>query len=497
MPEHNFEQQARDMANGFEMEPKPEVWQNVRNAIQQPQRKRRFVLWWWLLPLGLLGGCLTFYILNETGNETQMAKMNAAHQTLINKKVIPSKQPTEIKAYTDKEISEADSISAILSSKNNNVHLKQSSAIKIINRTVDDKKESNVMPDENTASANKISETLEVISEQRHQENNTSSPTADDKRITLYDSTITSENHQPLLYKDSLNSTIANQDTTLSATSFKSDSSGSSKSPLINKSAPPGIKKLTSKIHWGFIVEGGIATRKSSVLSFAGSEKSNDRQPSFPNTSGTGSNVTGTPGSNGFYYSNNIQHGAAFGLGAALQKKVNRSIDVVADVAYHYQSFKVATTVYKDSLVLNNAFALLAGSYKATQAFHFASLFAGINWHFINAKHIQLGISAGADNLFLIAADQKLHNISSNSSLNYAVQLNGAARISDSAFTKSSFYQYQPSLFAGVLFTIKKGNQQLQLIPFARSSFRPFDKYNTNSNNHLFSGGLRAVYFFK
>src|SRR3954454_14137655 len=74
MPERNFEQQARDMTNGFEMKPKPEVWQNVRNAIQEPKRKRRFVLWWWLLPLGLLGGSIWLYVYHPDGELVQVKK---------------------------------------------------------------------------------------------------------------------------------------------------------------------------------------------------------------------------------------------------------------------------------------------------------------------------------------------------------------------------------------------------------------------------------------
>src|SRR4051794_24197905 len=74
MPDRNFEQQSRDMANGFEMKPKPEVWQNVRNAIQEPRRKRRFVLWFWLLPLGLLGGSIAFYLLYPTSELMQVKK---------------------------------------------------------------------------------------------------------------------------------------------------------------------------------------------------------------------------------------------------------------------------------------------------------------------------------------------------------------------------------------------------------------------------------------
>src|ERR1700712_1629026 len=80
MPDKNFEEQARDMANGFEIKPNPEVWQNVHNAIQEPRRKRRFVLWRWLLPLGLLGGSIAFFALTKNNAATQIVKTSLIQQ---------------------------------------------------------------------------------------------------------------------------------------------------------------------------------------------------------------------------------------------------------------------------------------------------------------------------------------------------------------------------------------------------------------------------------
>jgi hypothetical protein len=498
MPEHNFEQQARDMANGFEMEPKPEVWQNVRNAIQQPQRKRRFALWW-LLPLLLIGGSVTLFTLHKADNATQVAKTNTVHQPNIDEKTTPAKQlNNEQQTGTKKETKREDSTTSFLS-ENNNLIRKQSTTIKAFNSIANEEKTGNKTADKRTVENNKVNEQATIVSNELNPNSVIFPQIINDENRHVKDSTI-ALNNQMKASKDSLKIISLSKDSTSSIPSLQSDLSviKSSGSSAINTSDSSriknssGVKKLTSKLHWGIIAEGGISTRKSSMLSFAGLEKSSSSQSRFPGANDQGSGVTGSPGGSRFHYNNTIQHGAAFGVGVALQKKITSSIDVFADAAYHYQSLEVATTAYRDSLVLNNSFTSVAGSYKATQAFHFASLFAGINWHFINTKHVQLGISAGADNLFLIAAHQNMYSISgSNFSSSVAI------RISDSVFTKNNFYQYQPSLFAGVLFTIKKGNQQLQLIPFARSSFRPFDKYTTSGNNHLFSAGLRAVYFFK
>ena len=82
MPEQNFEQQARDMAEGFRMEPQPAVWQNVKNAIAKPKRKRRILIWWWLLPLGLLGG-LVLFVRNHKNDLTKDKEIASATQKKI------------------------------------------------------------------------------------------------------------------------------------------------------------------------------------------------------------------------------------------------------------------------------------------------------------------------------------------------------------------------------------------------------------------------------
>jgi hypothetical protein len=368
------------------------------------------------------------------------------------------------------------------------VHHKQLSAGKTGNKIVADKKESNRSPDEDFLSMNKATDGGGIISRQQYQK----SLTAEDKHTTIDSSNLALDNHPPVLPKDSGSNLALSKDPTLSIASIKQDSSGISKSAANNKSTVTATKNYTSKLHWGILAEGGISAMKSSTFLFGGFDKRDDAQLPSWNSSGTGSGTTGLPGSNGLYYSNDIQQGSALGLGVALQKKINNSIDFFGDVSYSYQSFDVFTTVYKDSLVSNNTLTSFAGSYHATQRFHFAALFAGINWHFINTKGVQLGLSAGADNLFLMATDQNINSVVSNS-----FSLNDAMQFSNSSFVKNNFYTYQPSLFAGILINIKTGSSQLQLVPYTRSSFRPFEKDAGNSNNRLFSAGLRTVYFFK
>jgi hypothetical protein len=479
MPDNNFEQQARDMMNGFEIKPKPEIWQNVRNAIQEPKRKRRFALWWWLLPLGLLGGGIAYYTFNIAyKNAQESVSINTVNQTNTDKKADHPEEPNKQQTDTKKGKRKGNIDKPFFLSNNNNNNQKRSKTIKKLSGNIHKEKETiQITFDENIAEANKkrglpdITIPVPIIGRNSH----------------VNDSTISLQDELNLLPKDSLNSRSSYQNSMQSAKATRPNSVGNDKPD----STHTNNVKMRNGWKWGILAEVGTATRKSSLFSTADFEKSlND--PTSPNSNGNGSSGVGLPQSNGFYYNNVIRNGFAFGLGIVLQKKLNKSIDFFADVAYYYQSFNITTETYKDSIVLNNSFTTFTGSYKATQSFHFASLYAGINWHFINTKHLQFGVSAGVDNLLLLSAKQKYNGVN-NGNLSSA----DAMRISNSISTSKYYYKYQPSLFTGILINIQTGDRQLQFVPFVRSSFRPFDKNTTSNNNHLFSAGLRAVYFFR
>jgi hypothetical protein len=489
MPDRNFEQQARNMTNGFEMKPKPEVWQNVRNAIQEPKRKRRFVLWWWILPLGLLGGSIALYTFNKGDKETQgHVKTNTIHQTDMDKKTIHPEQLNGQQINTEKGKGNGAIAKTVFLHNSTKGNHKQLKAIKRSN-DITNKEEKIIKEafDENATGTRKIKESSDIIGIELNQNITTPTPTINNNKH-VNESIVKLQDQPNLVPKSSLNSRSLNQDSIRSATAINTNSVSANKSDA----AHINQQKKHTGWHWGILAEGGIATRKSSLFSLADMEKSLNDPSTLPNSNGSGSSIGGLPQSNGFYYNNTVNHGLAFGLGIASQKRLSKWLDFFADAAYHYQSFNITTAVYKDSLVLNNSFTSFAGSYRATQKFHFVSLFAGINWHFINAKYVQFGISVGADNLLLLAVKQKFNGINS---VNFSSL--DAIQMSNSFSTSNNYYKYQPSLLTGILINIQTGDRQLQFVPFVRSSLRPFDKNTTSNNNHLFSAGLRAIYFFK
>ena len=478
------------MANGYRMQPKPDVWQNVRLAIQAPQRKRRFVLWWWLLPIAFSGGVVAFYALAGRDEEKGQVNANAVVQTTSDNNVDTGKPSNNLQDYSKTKIAASNSSAFLKLQKNKSTGNKHLAAGKTINNAVVDEKTSKAPAAVYVATSPDIKEPLLTGSHRSRNLAALASTSTDkhtsDKMQVVQDPVIVQRQDSTVLALPPIDAPIP------VAAAMQADT-GKAAIGAADNIKPVLSRTKQSKVHWGILAEGGIAARKSSVWSFAGvgGEKSTTAT-NFPNNNDFSTGI-GMPGTGSFYYTTNIQHGTALAMGVALQKRVGKNIDFIADVAYHYQSFSIATAVYKDSLVLNSAFSAFTGSYEAAQSFHFTSVFAGINWYTVHTKPLQLGVSAGIDNLFLLKAQQEVSSITSPANFT----LERAASSSDSAFATNSFTRYQPSLFAGVLVNIKTGKTQLQLVPFVRSSFRQFDNSQVSNNNHLFSAGMRAVYYFK
>src|SRR3954465_15497780 len=138
MPEQNFEQQARDMMNGFEMKPGPEVWQNVCNAIQEPRRKRRFMLWWWLLPLSMIGSGIALYRFNKIMPATgRAAEANNVHQKNTDQIIIHPEQSNEQQTGSERDKRKEDIDAKVSLSKSSNSNPSSSSKIKTVNVIAD------------------------------------------------------------------------------------------------------------------------------------------------------------------------------------------------------------------------------------------------------------------------------------------------------------------------------------------------------------------------
>ncbi len=489
MPDKNFEEQARNMADGFNMEPAPANWESIRSAIGRSKRKRRIAFWWWLLPLCTAAGIAVYTQLLSDKQAPPAASTSIARPYSIIKK----KKAANGLAKPDKQVvNPANSAEIVAGNIQKKVEVPKElalhqegdthlSAFNKSNIPAAVKKE--VLNNAESITTNKIADMPTTVS------GNKPNPVTSSVGALLPIETAITDS-----FTNALNNTqTAYSKVSGAAVSLTNDSAITRQLPK-DTAATAALQKhnKVSGWHLGLTAEGGIVAKSASLLALASFEKNAAPGQFFLNDPGTitsgGLNSAGISRT-----TTQTKPGVTWSLGIALQKGLSHRIDFLTNVAYHYETLHTSTVTYSDSLVLNNSFSTIAGSYKAVQQFQFASLFTGFNWHFINSKKISAGVSIGTDNFLLLAAKQKLNNV--NGSL---ASRNNLQNISDSVFTTDKYYRYQPGFFAGILVNINMtGGKQLQFVPFMRGGLKQFEKNTAATNNHLFSAGLRAIFFFK
>ena len=69
MPVNDFEKQVQQKMEELQLRPSAEVWTEVEKEIRKDKRKRR-VIFWWLLPLLITGGLATWWLLPSKQNSS-------------------------------------------------------------------------------------------------------------------------------------------------------------------------------------------------------------------------------------------------------------------------------------------------------------------------------------------------------------------------------------------------------------------------------------------
>lgn len=109
-----FEHKIQTMVEGFELEPKPLVWDDIEKNLPQKENKRRLAFWWLLPVVLLVGGVL--YIETQSTNNIQQIK-EVSEQNLANEK----QQKTIFESNSTAKIEEeriAENEQEVLSFKN-------------------------------------------------------------------------------------------------------------------------------------------------------------------------------------------------------------------------------------------------------------------------------------------------------------------------------------------------------------------------------------------
>ena len=82
--QEGFEKKIQERMQDFSLEPSPQVWAELESALRENKR-RRFAIWWWLMPLMLgVGGAFWYY--NKT------VDVNKPHTEITNDKQSSQKE---------------------------------------------------------------------------------------------------------------------------------------------------------------------------------------------------------------------------------------------------------------------------------------------------------------------------------------------------------------------------------------------------------------------
>ncbi len=477
MPEENFEQQARKLAEPFSMEPKPAVWQNIKAAIA-PKRRRRTLLWWWLLPLCVVGG-VAVYVLKDSSSKknsnastvviTPILKDTFSSESQIHKREDNNLQNEEITSKIDKHTHlTKERLSENTTEEKQKISLSQTRQYQSFSNTKQEEKRNRIESDAHVAKPG-IKENKDFVEASplaANTKKERDSQSVDSLRIPQ------PEEEDGEQRKDTATENV--ETTSASADSAKT----------IDKTPPVAKKKANKKsFSIGVLAEVGKASLNSPLSE--SDEKSSQVFPAalssdyFGLTSGT---VTKYKLSNGV--------DAAIGISA--QKQLSNAFSFTAQLTYRYQQFGVAQTVFIDTTTGGNGSPSNGSSgsgrgiyypVSAVQRLHLATFYTGVGWQFFSRKHWGASVGAGIDNSFLLSITQKQ---------------NGSADSVKSLQTKS-FYRWQPSLqFALPIDIYLAKKTRLELSPFVRFGVRRFQKSNASyEGNRLSSAGIQAIYFFK
>ncbi|MDQ2752871.1 MAG: hypothetical protein M3R72_07595 [Bacteroidota bacterium] len=458
MPEENFEQKVRKMAEQFSMEPQPVVWQRVKEAIA-PKRRRRAAFVWWLLPLCAVGG-LVFWLLNSplyVQNQTAIAIQKSGTKTDTNslKKVT---KPNEEKK------SEKATNSIGSNEKNMPSIPKKSVRLFVVNNKSDDKEKStkpnaeatsfqpktNFAGDTNRIKEKDIKEKSEATSIQSHNHvllhNNASA-----------DSNLALQNPQTIVADTvKMNATIgAKTNDTLTG---KKDSSFA----VINK------KKGKTKWQFGLMAEGGTSWLGNAL--FGNQLKSLSDFSSV--TAGASNGSTQTTSTQ-----QQRKNGVDAALGIAAKTNVSKRWFLEGELGYRYQQIHIQTTLFTSIPTSLNGNIIRSN---ANYHFQSANLYTGIGLYLFHKKTTSVAVQAGIDNGWLFSVKTKDNDSAQN-------------------LTAKGFQRWLPSLQLAVPVRIQAGkNIYWQLSPFVRWGLRGLQKSGGSFEHHpLNSAGIKVNYFFK
>ncbi len=460
MPEESFEQQARNMAEQFSMEPQPVVWQRVKAAIA-PKRRRRAAFVWWLLPLCVACG-LGFWLMNDA--------------KILQKKEASLKQNPTAKTKTHS------------TGKSENANEKKSGE-KITHPTINSKQGIASTQKKNTdlfvfnhlrsheEKGAKQKKEATLFQPQAHSMNDKNAVNEKDVKKES-NATLVQPQANTLLNSDkaidSSNTALQKPQKTVSDTAKTNTDFAVKTKDTLKQNKDTSIasikkKKGKTKWQWGLTAEGG--------RSWLGNGLFGDQSKSLSDFSSVPTGMTNGGSQNASTYQQQRKNGVDAALGIAVETNLSKHWFLDGALTYRYQQFSIQTTSLS-----NLPIPVFGNVVKSNMSYRFqsANLYAGVGVFVFKRKNISIALQAGIDNALVLSIKQK-HSDSLQS------------------VTRQDFHRWQPSLQFSVPVSIGANHKtRWQLSPFVRWGLRGLQNSDGSFAHHpLSAAGIKATYFFK
>jgi hypothetical protein len=434
-----FEHKMQQLLGNIELEPTEAVWQNVKHEIT-PAKRRRYVMFWWVLPFVLIGAGVLYLKTNNNNHRHQQTSIRYAEN-----------KTTSATTY-DK------AISTVVGS--GQLHHHDATTGKLLRSVVIIKPAT--ITNVKTVRKN-VRKTNPYITTE------VAAITTQDKKAT-----VTSDQTTAVPVDDTgtinNNGVIITTGTTGSKKNIRPADTSVSVSPV--PVIPAMNKQNKHHWQWGIITEAGVSTNAGNAFT------SRPMNVSLA----SGSPVSGSSAAYNFEEKQN-QVNALMAIGVTAKRSVSGKIDMNTSFTYLYQSFAVKTTRYKDSLGRYPV-------YNASSVFdlNFINVAAGVNWYPARYGHNRFGAGISLDNMYLLKATNTFITQSTYGNISSGLGKDHSL---------SSYNKWQPNLNISLTAAFTTTSKTvIQLSPFVRYALRELN--NTGQDRvRLLGFGLNARYYFR
>lgn len=368
MHKQSFEEQMQQLMQGFNEQPEEFVWENIEQAINKKEKKRRFIFWW-ILPVCLTG--IGFAIFFNNKNNTGINSI--AHHTNTSTKTSEtiSKQPNDNNLQSNIANKKIENISETT--------IKQNDKTKNIKQIAQKNTSTTIYPE-----IRKVTSVTEIKKE-------SSLKTTTDKRNTINidepKQTNVSNEINVITETDKSKAEITT-DTTSKKNIIEVDST------II---ANNDKKKTSAKNKWkiGATVGYGFMHEKVKSATYTSYENG------FSN-----SGSTAGQGPVQIINSYTVSAAASYNIGIAATKPFAKNYSVETGISYNYMRSQYNTTSLNTSSF--NSY-----NSKTINKYHALEIPVMLERNLINKNNIGVGLRAGINNSIILNANSITNNQSS------------------------------------------------------------------------------------